>query len=496
MNTYLLNKLLNKVTGLILIATLSSANAYAQAPKAQWMSGGWGIGFRFKADDKADIDSWDADILADQIAQMPGVSYVIFNLSDAAHGDAYIAPHSVLSVLTPSATPTSPDADPMNGRDLFMDMALAFKARGIKVIAYCATQGPAMLKHGAEKAFDALENSDGTYTSVAMDNWAAYVTQEYGDTTDDSYKKAYAEVIINEYAKRYTTLIDGWWFDHAGLGNIPLLHQTVKTYNPDAVCTFNDGQKIPLINNNPGYEDYTFGHPNPIAQTPSNSDVNLPMLTSIEDTAEGYFEADGKWSLGHMFIPIQEKWNAGALVWTQEQGSDWMGRCLKAGGAWTWNVDLTDNQSILRADTVVLMNAVFDGILTSNGTPYSWLDQYGLVTNNDYEAADLQDFDSDGQPNHEEFTAGTDPTVPDVSSTAKSQFRISSIIQDKGTLVIKWNSESNRLYSILKSSSLKEGEWVVESSDIQGLETSTSYTYTAQKSDSKMFFKVKAEAIE
>lgn len=490
MKKCLLNRLLNKILGLILIAILSSSNAYAQVPKAEWMSGGWGIGFRFRADDKVDMDSWDAEILADQIAEMPGVSYVIFNLSDAAHGDAYIAPHSVLSVLTPGATPTSPDADPMNGRDLFMDMAVAFQARGIKVIAYCATQGPAMLKHGAEKAFDSVEDNDGNYTSVAMDNWATYITQEYGNTTDETYKEAYAEVIIDEYAKRYGTLIDGWWFDHASHGNIPLLHQTVTAYNPDTVIAFNDGQKIPLINNNPGYEDYTFGHPTPIANTPSSSDLNLPMLTSIEDTAEGYFEADGKQSLGHMFIPIQKTWNSGDLVWTQEQGSEWLGRCLKAGGAWTWNVDLTDNQSILRADTVVLMNEIFDGILTSNGTQYSWLDKFGLVVNNDYEAADLLDFDNDGQSNHEEYLAGTDPT------DAKSLFMISSITQDGGSLVIKWDSGSDRLYTILKSPSLKDGEWVVESANIQGLEASTSYTYTTQESDSKMFFKVRVETIE
>lgn len=433
------------------------------------------------------MNSWNADTLADQIAGIPGVNYVIFNLSDAAHGDAYIAPHSVLSVLTPSATPTSPDADPMNGRDLFMDMAIAFKARGIKVIAYCATQGPAMLKHGAEKAFDSVEDSNGNFTSVAMANWATYVTKQYGNTTTDTYKQAYAEVIIDEYAKRYGTLIDGWWFDHASHGNIPLLHQTVTSHNPNTVIAFNDGQKIPLINNHPDYEDFTFGHPTPIATATSNDAKNLPMLISIEDTPEGYFEAAGKSSLGHMFIPMQETWNSGAIVWTQEQGSEWLGRCLKAGGAWTWNVDVTDDQSILRTDTVVRMNEIFDGILTNNGTPYSWLAKSGLVTNNDYEAADLLDSDNDGKSNHDEYIAGTDP------ADAKSLFTVTSMTKNEGGLVIKWNSVNNRLYTILKASHLKEGDWVIESSNIQGLETSTSYTYTVKESDPKMFFKVKVE---
>jgi hypothetical protein len=30
------------------------------------------------------------------------------------------------------------------------------------------------------------------------------------------------EVIVKEYARRYSTKLAGWWFDHAGFGNIPL----------------------------------------------------------------------------------------------------------------------------------------------------------------------------------------------------------------------------------------------------------------------------------
>lgn len=47
---------------------------------------------------------------------------------------------------------------------------------------------------------------------------------------------------------------------------------------------------------------------------------------------------------------------------------------------------------------------------TTNGTPFGWLDHYGLVTGGNYEAADLLDSDGDGKLNWEEFQAGTDPT--------------------------------------------------------------------------------------
>lgn len=84
MKKQLLNRLLNQVTILTILVVLSVSNVCAQAPKAEWMSGGWGIGFRFRADDKRQMDSWDADILVNQVAAIPGVSYVILNLSDTA----------------------------------------------------------------------------------------------------------------------------------------------------------------------------------------------------------------------------------------------------------------------------------------------------------------------------------------------------------------------------------------------------------------------------
>lgn len=341
------------------LLALPIANAQ---PAADWMSGQWGIGWRFTADDKSQLANWDVSATVAQVKSIPGVSYVLFNLTDAAHGDAYTAPHSVLTAITPSATPD-------NDRDLFLEMATAFQAEGIKVIAYVATQGPAMLKHGAEKAFDSVEVSPGVWTSQAMDNWEAYVLAQYGNTTDETYKQAFVEVIMDEYAARYGTLIDGWWFDHSGFANIPLLHDTVTAYNPNAVMAFNDGQKIPLINNNPDYEDYTFGHPTPVASAPASTQQNLPMLTSIEATPSGFFDDAGRESLGHMFMPMSETWNSGAIVWTVAQAADWQERCIKAGGAWTWNVDISPNSSSLRADTVVFMNEVIAEMAVPNTDP-------------------------------------------------------------------------------------------------------------------------------
>ncbi|MDF7807254.1 Ig domain-containing protein [Pontiellaceae bacterium B12219] len=309
-------------------------------PAADWLSGKWGIGWRFRADEKDEIANWNVDTLVSQVKSISGVDYVVFNLSDGAHGDAYIAPHSVLTAITPSATPD-------NDRDLFLEMATAFQAEGIKVMAYIAAQGPAMLKHGADSAFDKVL-VDGVYTSQAMDNWSNYVYSVYNiaDFADERemYKTAYGEVILDEYAARYGSLIDGWWFDNGDENfDAELVYAIVKQHNPHVAVT--TSEELSLRN------DFLSGHPTPLASYPANDLINLPMLTAIEATPEGYLYKDSQPNLGHMFMALGELWNSGDIVWPLDQAADWMTRCLNAGGAWTWNVDLADDDSMIRADS-------------------------------------------------------------------------------------------------------------------------------------------------
>ncbi|WP_168432900.1 hypothetical protein [Pontiella sulfatireligans] len=325
-------------TGLLTVVTV--------LPAAHWMSGEWGIGWRFRADDKTQIANWDVDTLVSQVKSIPGVNHVIFNLSDAAHGDAYIAPHSVLTAINPGSTPD-------NDRDLFMEMAQGFQTNGIKVIAYVAAQGPAMLKHGAEAAYDSVEVSSNVYTSVAMDNWSNYVYGAYniGDFADERemYKRAFGEVILDEYAARYGRLIDGWWFDNGAVENFDaeLLFAIAKQYNPN--CVVSTSAELSL------QSDYLSGHPTPLASYPANDLINLPMLTAIEAAPDGYLYKGTQPNLGHMFMALGTAWNSGAIVWPLDQAADWMTRCLNAGGSWTWNVDLTDADSILRADSATFL---------------------------------------------------------------------------------------------------------------------------------------------
>jgi hypothetical protein len=303
-------------------------------PAAQWMSGKWGIGWRISAGDNKYSKRYKVDRVVEQVKTIPGMTYVLFNLSQGASGDSYTAPHSVLSKVNPGSC---------SQRDLFGELATAFQAEGYKVLVYMATEGPAKLKHGTN-------NGRGPQ---GIENWKTWVKKKYGSSDEATLKKAYAEVIVREFAQRYGTKIDGWWFDHASFGNIDLIHREITKANPKAIISFNRGKLGITENSNPAYEDYTFGHPTPLRRVPANSKNNLPMVTSIEDTENGFLIKEGKPSLGHLFMPMKNRWNSGVdVVWPEEQAVDWMQRVLKAGGAWTWNVPFDDKASQLDPEAV------------------------------------------------------------------------------------------------------------------------------------------------
>jgi hypothetical protein len=322
-------------------------------PVGSWLSGAVGIGWWFPASNKNLIRGWKVEPTVEQVQRVPGVSYVLFNLSNTYC--SYTAPHSVLTAITPSSTP---DDD----RDLFLEAAKAFQEAGYRVIAYMACQGPPLLKHGVGVAYD-KKKIDGVWTSESMNNWKNYVYSVYDindfENEQEMYKTAFAEIIVDEYAKRYGSLIDGWWFDNGSKTmNAPLLHEVVTRHNVNTVVTFN-GSSLNC--------DYTLGHPTPMAKATPSDEINMhKLLLPIENSTDGYFNNH---VVGHMFMPAQERWASGKIVWEVPQAADWLERCITAGGAWTWSVDTSTRPPGLRGDSMALLQAVAAEVAKENRAP-------------------------------------------------------------------------------------------------------------------------------
>lgn len=91
---------------------------------------------------------------------------------------------------------------------------------------------------------------------------------------------------------------------------------------------------------------------------------------------------------------------------------------------------------------------------TVHGTPYLWLDQYGLVSGGNYEAADAGDTDGDGYTAWQEYVAGTVPT------NRASVFR-SLIGVSNGVLRVTWTPDIGmaRAYTVEGRTNLTGAVW-------------------------------------
>ena len=146
--------------------------------------------------------------------------------------------------------------DSYQPRDLFGEILQALHAEDIQVVAYMAAQGPSFLLHDETRAYD-YNNKSPYVDSVAECNlltngtiidgncspsarrWRHYVTNEYGNDSDDNLKRAWAEKILHEYVNKFDgqngrPIIDAFWFDQGTQMNIPLARQIIREAIPSA----------------------------------------------------------------------------------------------------------------------------------------------------------------------------------------------------------------------------------------------------------------------
>lgn len=330
-----------------------------------------GIAFRTFGGTNYVTSYFDIDALVIQYREslkFYGVKWFIINLSSHYTGDRYLTNHTVLTGLnrgsTPKAIPTglweSGDLplETFPDRDLFMEFIESFKSENVGIFAYLSGEGPALLHSTETGAYDydnaspyvdcnqlcpQLTGRPAPFSacSPGLRRWINYVQRRYGFRDEATLQRAYAEVIVAEFAQKFAGKVMGYWMDQAAFADIPLVHQAIRTYDTSAALAFNRGQRLPLTNNNPPYEDFTFGYPFwDLQNYPASDCRNYILIPSQEGTPEGYHvdRVTGAESLGHVFMPILSDWNSGNLVWSIEQAAEWMSRILNADGGWTWNV--------------------------------------------------------------------------------------------------------------------------------------------------------------
>jgi hypothetical protein len=116
---------------------------------------------------------------------------------------------------------------------------------------------------------------------------------------------------------------------------------------------------------------------------------------------------------------------------------------------------------------------------------YVWAQQYGLPTDG---SADYSDFDFDGLNNWQEWQAGTIPT------NALSVLRLSSPARNGSSLVVTWQSVTNRTYFIERSTNLDaQPAFLTRKSNIAGQSGTTSYTDTNAIGSGPFFYRVRVQ---
>ena len=103
---------------------------------------------------------------------------------------------------------------------------------------------------------------------------------------------------------------------------------------------------------------------------------------------------ENAWNLVEYSLPAADRASRVFVRWSYQTGPE----AFAASG---WNLD-----------DIVFMGIPVPALRTSHGTPFAWLQRYGL-TNLDWEATDILDTDGDGKAAWEEYISDTVPTNRD-----------------------------------------------------------------------------------
>jgi hypothetical protein len=174
----------------------------------------------------------------------------------------------------------------------------------------------------------------------------------------------------------------------------------------------------------------------------SGGDVTFERGSLLEVDFTGFDGESGSWDVMHWEGTLTDN----GLAFADGVNSD----------IWSFAFVDTDADTLLDTLRVTAVNK------TANGTPVSWLQDYGLT-----EADDAIDNDGDGLLTWQEYIAGLNPTNADELALS------GSLSTPSNTLV--WNAVSGRVYKIYWTSNLTNGFTLIESNALDGFYIDTGH---------------------
>jgi len=127
-------------------------------------------------------------------------------------------------------------------------------------------------------------------------------------------------------------------------------------------------------------------------------------------------------------------------------------------------------------------------MVAAQGTPHTWLDQYGLVAGGDYDAAELLDSDGDGHQNWKEFAVGTTPTNDTSSFSITGTAMIAS-----SQMALSWPAVHGKTYHVRSKTNLMQGGvfWNTIATGLSAADVDL--VYTAAVGQATLFLRIDAE---